>query len=147
MIEFNCRFGDPENTANYDAPKGSMVDLITMRLDGNLPEQTEWDERPALGVVLANKGYPESASNGDVIRGLPTASHSMGKRIWMWIFHAGTEAFDNGEIVTNGGRVVCVTALGDDILDAQTTALAVCGAISFDGMQYRRDIGWRAVQS
>ena len=101
-----------------------------------------------MGVVLASKGYPESASNGDVIHGLPTLESQYEQTdMAVKVFHAGTKAFDNGEIITNGGRVVCVTALGDDILDAQTKALAVCGAISFDGMQYRRDIGWRAIQS
>jgi phosphoribosylamine--glycine ligase len=148
VIEFNCRFGDPETQPIMMRLKGSMVDLIASGLDGNLPKQTEWDERPALGVVLASKGYPESASSGDVIHGLPTLESQYGQTdMDVKVFHAGTKAFDNGEIITNGGRVVCVTALGDDILDAQTKALATCGAISFDGMQYRRDIGWRAIQS
>ncbi len=148
VIEFNCRFGDPETQPIMMRLKGSMVDLIISGLNGNLPKQTEWDERLALGVVLASKGYPESASNGDVIHGLPTLESQYEQTdMAVKVFHAGTKAFDNGEIITNGGRVVCVTALGDDILDAQTKALAVCGAISFDGMQYRRDIGWRAIQS
>ena len=94
------------------------------------------------------KAIQKSASSGDVIHGLPTLESQYGQTdMDVKVFHAGTKAFDNGEIITNGGRVLCVTALGDDILDAQTKALAVCGAISFDGMQYRRDIGWRAIQS
>ena len=146
VIEFNCRFGDPETQPIMMRLKGSMVDLIEAGLAGNLPATTAWDERPALGIVLASKGYPESSSNGDIIHGLPTLdSQYYQNDIDVKVFHAGTKANERGEIATNGGRVVCVTALGDDILDAQTKALAVCGAISFDGMQYRRDIGWRAI--
>ena len=146
VIEFNCRFGDPETQPIMMRLKGSMVELIKAGLAGNLPATTEWDERPALGIVLASKGYPEGASNGDIIHGLPTLDSQYHQNdIDVKVFHAGTKANERGEIATHGGRVVCVTALGDDILDAQTKALAVCGAISFDGMQYRRDIGWRAI--
>lgn len=142
VIEFNCRFGDPETQPIMMRLKGSMVDLIQAGLNGNLPSETEWDNRPALGIVLASKGYPESSSSDDVIRGLPAIADQQGD---IKVFHAGTKNGENGEILTNGGRVLCVTALGDNILDAQTKALATCGAISFDGMQYRRDIGWRAI--
>nr|WP_315041616.1 phosphoribosylamine--glycine ligase [uncultured Moraxella sp.] len=143
VIEFNCRFGDPETQPIMMRLKGSMVDLIQSGLNGNLPSETEWDNRPALGIVLASKGYPESSSSDDVIRGLPAITDQQGD---IKVFHAGTKNGEkNGEILTNGGRVLCVTALGDNILDAQTKALTTCGAISFDGMQYRRDIGWRAI--
>lgn len=145
VIEFNCRFGDPETQPIMMRLKGSMVDLILAGLDGKLPSETEWDSRPALGVVLASKGYPTSSSNGEVIHGLPSFdsqfNHADGD---VKVFHAGTKA-EGEDIMTNGGRVLCVTALGEDILDAQTKALQTCSAISFDGMQYRRDIGWRAI--
>ena len=139
VIEFNVRFGDPETQPIMMRLTASMVDLILAGLDGNLPAETEWDSRPALGIVLASKGYPESSSNGDVISGLAPSANADVK-----VFHAGTKEQDDG-IVTSGGRVLCVTALGDDIKDAQTKALAACQNISFDGMQYRRDIGYRAI--
>lgn len=139
VIEFNVRFGDPETQPIMMRLNASMVDLILAGLDGNLPADTQWDSRPALGIVLASKGYPESASTGDVIRGLgqPLADD-------VKVFHAGSKQ-QAGDIVTSGGRVLCVTALGDDIKDAQTKALAACQTIGFDGMQYRRDIGYRAI--
>ena len=139
VIEFNVRFGDPETQPIMMRLTASMVDLILAGLDGNLPAETEWDSRPALGIVLASKGYPESSSNGDVISDLAPSANADVK-----VFHAGTKEQDDG-IVTSGGRVLCVTALGDDIKDAQTKALAACQNISFDGMQYRRDIGYRAI--
>ena len=156
VIEFNCRFGDPETQPIMLRLQASLVELMQAGVAGNLPSQTKWDSRPALGIVLAAQGYPESAKTGDAITGLPdlSADHSGVK-----VFHAGTR-FENRDldtasmdktelaaqtIVTNGGRVLCVTALGDDLADAQTKALATCAAISFDGMQYRRDIGWRAL--
>ena len=139
VIEFNVRFGDPETQPIMMRLTASMVDLILAGLDGNLPAETEWDSRPALGIVLASKGYPESSSNGDVISGLAPSANADVK-----VFHASTKEQDDG-IVTSGGRVLCVTALGDDIKDAQTKALAACQNISFDGMQYRRDIGYRAI--
>ncbi len=142
VIEFNCRFGDPETQPIMMRLKGSMVELILAGLDGHLPQQTEWDERPALGIVLASKNYPEGSSSGDVIDGLPAVTDQEGD---VKVFHAGTKMGENSEILTNGGRVLCVTALGDDVLDAQTKALATCGVITFEGMQYRRDIGWRAI--
>ena len=143
VIEFNCRFGDPETQPIMMRLKGSMVDLIQAGLDGKLPEQTEWDSRPALGVVLASKGYPETASTGDVIHGL--AAFDSQQQTTVKVFHAGTTVNAQGDIVTSGGRVLCVTALGDDILAAQTHALAACDHIDFEGMQYRRDIGYRAI--
>ena len=139
VIEFNVRFGDPETQPIMMRLTASMVDLILAGLDGNLPAETEWDSRPALGIVLASKGYPESSSNGDVISDLAPSANADVK-----VFHAGTKEQDDG-IVTSGGRVLCVTALGDDIKDAQAKALAACQDISFDGMQYRRDIGYRAI--
>ena len=122
--------------------QSSLVDLVQAGLDGNLPSEAKWDSRPALGIVLASKGYPENSSSDDVILGLPDLTK---KADDIKVFHAGTKTGENGEILTNGGRVLCVTALGEDVQEAQTKALAVCGAISFEGMQYRRDIGYRAI--
>lgn len=140
VIEFNCRFGDPETQPIMMRLHSSMVDLILAGLDKNLPKEAKWDTRPALGIVLASKGYPESSSSNDVIHGLEQDIDNDVK-----VFHAGTKLNDKDEIVTNGGRVLCVTALGDDVKDAQTKALQACEKINFDGMQYRRDIGWRAI--
>lgn len=138
VIEFNCRFGDPETQPIMMRLKSSLVELILQGLDGKLPVSAEWADEVALGIVLASRGYPESSSSGDVITGLPDVQDDLK------VFHAGTKA-ENGKILTNGGRVLCVTALGASVADAQARALASCGTIAFDGIQYRRDIGWRAI--
>jgi phosphoribosylamine--glycine ligase len=154
VIEFNCRFGDPETQPILMRLQSSMVDLVAQGLAGQLPSDAQWDARPALGIVVASKGYPETSSKGDVIAGLPELDANSDNSVK--IFHAGT-AFshdsnadtantgNNKEVITNGGRVLCVTALADTISDAQQAALAVTGAISFDGAQYRRDIGHHAI--
>ena len=156
VIEFNCRFGDPETQPIMMRLQTSLVDLVQQGIAGNLPKTAKWDERAALGIVLASKGYPESSSSGDVITGLPKIdaqdSSTLGDASEdIKVFHAGTKfikASDNtfdDAIVTNGGRVLCVTALGDDIFDAQQKALATTASIRFDGAHYRRDIGYRAI--
>jgi phosphoribosylamine--glycine ligase len=136
--------------------QSSIVDLVTAGLAGQLPKEANWDERPALGIVIASKGYPETSSKGDVISGLPELDDQQSVKV----FHAGTDftkevenldinintqSDSDKEIVTNGGRVVCVTALADSILNAQQAALSVAGAISFEGAHYRRDIGYQAI--
>ena len=141
VIEFNCRFGDPETQPVMMRLKSSLVDLILAGLDGRLPSSADWHDEVALGIVLASRGYPESSSSNDVITGLPQVN-SVEK---VKVFHAGTKQGDNGQILTNGGRVLCVTALGADVAEAQARALQACGTIAFDGIQYRRDIGWRAI--
>ncbi|MDO4450736.1 MAG: phosphoribosylamine--glycine ligase [Moraxella sp.] len=138
VIEFNCRFGDPETQPIMMRLQSSLVDLVQAGLDGKLPSEANWDERKTVGIVLATAGYPESSGKGDVISGLQATPNDSK------IFHAGTAVNDKGEIVTNGGRVLCVTALGQTVADAQKKALALCEQVKFDGMQYRRDIGWRA---
>ena len=149
VIEFNCRFGDPETQPILMRLQSSMVDLVAQGLAGQLPSDAQWDSRPALGVVIASKGYPETSSKGDVIAGLPELDANNDNAVK--VFHAGTAFSDSDaidsekEVVTNGGRVLCVTALADSISDAQQAALAVTGAISFDGAQYRRDIGHHAI--
>lgn len=142
VIEFNCRFGDPETQPVMMRLKSSLVTLMQQGVDGNLPKVAQWDDKVALGVVLASKGYPQSSSKGDVIKGaLQTAQVEQGD---VKVFHAGT-AIKDGNLVTNGGRVICVTALADDIKSAQQTALAAIDNITFEGMHYRRDIGYRAI--
>lgn len=142
VIEFNCRFGDPETQPVMMRLKSSLVTLMQQGIDGNLPKVAQWDDKVALGVVLASKGYPQSSSKGDVIKGaLQTAQVEQGD---VKVFHAGT-AIKDGNLVTNGGRVICVTALADDIKSAQQTALAAIDNITFEGMHYRRDIGYRAI--
>jgi len=139
VIEFNCRFGDPETQPIMMRLKSSLVDLVQAGIAGNLPAEAEWDERKTVGIVLASKGYPETSSNGDVISGLDTIMTDAK------VFHAGTKANENGDIVTAGGRVLCVTALGNTIGEAQAKALELCEKVTFDGVQYRKDIGYRAI--
>ncbi len=138
VIEFNCRFGDPETQPIMMRLKSSLVDLVEAGLKGELPSHAEWDSRPAIGIVLAAGGYPAEIQTGDVIHGLDYTSDSSK------VFHAGTTQKD-GHTVTSGGRVLCVTALGHTVLEAQQQALAHIQKVSFDGMQYRRDIGYRAI--
>lgn len=138
VIEFNCRFGDPETQPIMMRLESSLVELIESGLKGELPATANWSKQVALGVVLASRGYPETSSKGDVITGLGHDTDSLK------VFHAGTKK-QGDDIVTDGGRVLCVTALADTIKDAQAKALQAIDGISFDGMQYRRDIGWRAI--
>ncbi len=139
VIEFNCRFGDPETQPIMMRLKSSLVDLVQAGIEGNLPSEAEWDERKTVGIVLASKGYPETSSSGEVISGLNTEMTDAK------VFHAGTKANENGEIVTAGGRVLCVTALGNTIGEAQAKALELCQKVTFNGVQYRKDIGYRAI--
>lgn len=139
VIEFNCRFGDPETQPIMMRLQSSLTELIQAGVDGKLPAKAQWDQRKSIGIVLASEGYPESARQGDVISGLDQSPE--GSKI----FHAGTKSAENGQVLTAGGRVLCVTALGESVLEAQTNALEVCGQVNFTGMQYRTDIGYRAI--
>ena len=138
-VEFNCRMGDPETQPIMMRLKSDFLDLLEHAVAGRLDQvEAEWDRRVALGVVLAAANYPGTPRKGDVISGLPDPTEDA------HVFHAGTAEHD-GQIVTAGGRVLCVTALGDNVKQAQKRAYeALCG-IHFDGMQYRSDIGHRAV--
>jgi len=138
VIEFNCRFGDPETQPIMMRLQSSLVSLVEAGLAGHLPAEAEWDARPSIGVVLAAGGYPGDIQTGDVISGLDQVDSSAK------VFHAGTKLVD-GKVTTSGGRVLCVTALGSSVAEAQATALKAITQISFDGMQYRRDIGYRAI--
>jgi phosphoribosylamine--glycine ligase len=141
VVEFNCRLGDPETQPILMRLKSDLLDLLQAALAGRLAEtEAEWDRRAALGVVLAAAGYPDSPRKGDGIAGLPTAQPDD-----VHVFHAGT-AQHEGRVSTSGGRVLCVTALGENVKLAAERAYEAIGSITFDGMQYRRDIGYRALQ-
>jgi phosphoribosylamine--glycine ligase len=139
VVEFNCRMGDPETQPIMMRLKSDFLDLLEHAVDGTLDRvEADWDRRAALGVVLAAAGYPESPRKGDVITGLPRGVDDC------HVFHAGTAERD-GKVVTAGGRVLCVTALGDKVKIAAERAYEVAAGIDFDGMQYRKDIGHRAI--
>ena len=141
-LEFNCRMGDPETQPILMRMKSDFVKLLEHGIAGTLDQiEAEWDRRVALGVVLAAANYPESPKKGDVIGGLPKGN-SFGDNCH--VFHAGT-ADKEGQVVTNGGRVLCVTALGENIKLAQKAAYEAAAQIAWDGMQFRKDIGYRAI--
>jgi phosphoribosylamine--glycine ligase len=140
VLEFNCRFGDPETQPIMARLQSDLVGLCEAALQGRLDAvDARWDERAAVGVVLAAGGYPDAPRKGDRIEGLDAAASLPGK-----VFHAGTRRED-GRVVTSGGRVLCAVGLGATVRAAQEQAYDLARAIRFDGMQYRRDIGWRAV--
>jgi len=146
VIEYNCRFGDPETQPIMLRLQSDLVDHCLAALQGQLDkEQTVWDSRPSVGVVLAAGGYPGSYRKGDIISGLPTPTQgNLSNTVSEKVFHAGT-AQTEGDICTNGGRVLCATALGDNVLDAQQQAYKLASNISWDNMFYRDDIAWRAI--
>jgi phosphoribosylamine--glycine ligase len=139
VLEFNCRMGDPETQPIMMRLKSDLTVLLDAAIDGKLDSaEAEWDPRVALGVVLAAAHYPDDPRKGDVISGLPPAGDDF------HVFHAGT-ALLGKNVVTSGGRVLCVTALGHNTRSAQRRAYEIVDLIRFDGMQHRRDIGHRAV--
>jgi phosphoribosylamine--glycine ligase len=138
-LEFNCRLGDPETQPILFRLKSDLVDLLLHAVDATLDQvEAEWDRRAALGVVLAAAGYPEHPRKGDTITGLDNVADGCK------VFHAGTATVGD-DVVTQGGRVLCVTALGETVKQAQRSAYAGVAGIRFDGMQYRTDIGHRAI--
>ena len=140
VLEFNCRFGDPETQPIMMRLKSDLPALCLKAVDGKLDEcDTEWDPRPALGVVMAAGGYPEDYAKGDVIEGLPEDESADVK-----VFHAGT-ALNHGAAVTSGGRVLCVSALGTTVSEAQKKAYDQVKRIHWPGAFYRKDIGHRAI--
>ncbi|MGP1683119.1 MAG: phosphoribosylamine--glycine ligase, partial [Giesbergeria sp.] len=140
-LEFNCRMGDPETQPIMMRLKSDLLDVLGAAIDGKL-DQTElqWDRRTALGVVMAAHGYPETPRKGDAIHGLPADQDDA------MVFHAGTVQ-DGDTLRVSGGRVLCVTTLGDSVRQAQQRAYDVARGIHFDGAQYRRDIGHRAIKN
>jgi phosphoribosylamine---glycine ligase len=141
VVEFNCRFGDPETQPIMMRLKSDFLTLIEHGINGTLDQvEAEWDRRVALGVVIAAHGYPDAPRKGDVVNGIPTEDMEDAK-----VFHAGTSNAD-GNIVASGGRVLCVTALGDKVQLAQKRAYEVADRIHLNGAVMRRDIGWRAIK-
>ncbi|USD60617.1 phosphoribosylamine--glycine ligase [Vibrio sp. SCSIO 43140] len=140
VIEYNCRFGDPETQPIMMRMQSDMVELCQAAIDRKLDQvESKWDPRASIGIVLAAGGYPASYNKGDVISGLPTTEVEGEK-----VFHAGT-ADKDGNVVTNGGRVLCATALGNTVSEAQARAYELTKKISWDGMFHRNDIGYRAI--
>jgi len=139
-LEFNCRMGDPETQPILMRLKSDLFDVMMAATSEGLDKiELDWDRRVALGVVLAAAGYPMNPHKGDAITGLPEDS------LEAMVFHAGTTEKD-GQILTSGGRVLCVTVLADSVKQAQQKAYEVAQGVQFDGMQYRRDIGYRAIK-
>jgi len=150
VLEFNCRMGDPEAEVILLRLKSNFITLIEHALTGNLDKiEAEWDRRTALAVVLAASGYPDSPRKGDAIQGLATLPAMLPEEKDYHVFHAGTATAGGGEngeeIVTAGGRVLCVAALGDNVRMAQRRAYQIAGQIHFEGCQMRPDIGYRAI--
>ena len=140
VIEYNCRFGDPETQPIMMRMQSDLVDLCLAAMDGKLDQkETQWDPRPAVGIVLAAGGYPASYGKGDVIS-LPSNEGMDSK-----IFHAGTANNAEGDIVTAGGRVLCATALGNSVTEAQKNAYTLANKVSWNGMFMRSDIAYRAI--
>ena len=141
VIEYNCRFGDPETQPILLRLQSDLVAHCLAALEGSLDQQTtQWDPRPAIGVVLAAGGYPGSYRGGDVISGLSDILENSDQKV----FHAGT-AMTEGRVVTRGGRVLCATAMGDTVSDAQVRAYQLASTIHWDDVYLRNDIGWRAI--
>lgn len=140
VIEYNCRFGDPETQPIMMRMQSDLVELCLTAIEGKLDQaESKWDPRASIGIVLAADGYPASYNKGDVISGLPSQEIAGEK-----IFHAGT-ADKDGQVVTNGGRVLCATALGKSVSEAQAQAYQLAKQIDWDGMFHRNDIGYRAI--
>jgi phosphoribosylamine---glycine ligase len=140
VVEFNCRFGDPEAQPVMMRLQTDLVDLCEAAMAGQLAkQQIQFDPRAAIGVVLAAGGYPDAYAKGNAISGLNTPAPTDSK-----LFHAGSR-LENQQVLTNGGRVLCATALGATVSQAQTTAYQLAKQINWDGLYYRNDIGWRAI--
>lgn len=140
VLEFNCRFGDPETQPIMMRLKSDLPALCLEALAGRLDQaETDWDPRPALGVVLAAEGYPNEIRTGDAIEGLPETEDLEVK-----VFHAGTKP-EGDRVLTSGGRVLCVSALGSNVKDAQQKAYARAREIQWPGVTLRNDIGYRAI--
>jgi phosphoribosylamine--glycine ligase len=139
-LEFNCRMGDPETQPILMRLKSDLFEVMLAATGGTLDQvELQWDRRTALGVVMAAAGYPLSPRKGDEVAGLPADGEEA------MVFHAGTQ-WQDGKVLTSGGRVLCVTALADSVKAAQQRAYAVVRGVQFNGAQWRSDIGFRAVK-
>jgi phosphoribosylamine--glycine ligase len=142
ILEYNCRFGDPETQPIMMRLQSDLVELCMAACDGQLSSQTaNWDPRCSLGVVLAASGYPGSYTKGELIHNIPAEQESSK------VFHAGTISDSQGNLITNGGRVLCAVSLGDNIRQAQQNAYALIADIDWPGAYYRTDIGYKALPS
>lgn len=142
VLEYNCRFGDPETQPIMMRMQSDLVELCNQAIDGRLANvTTQWDDRVSVGVVMAAGGYPDSYNKGDVIEGLPPVGANENN---CKVFHAGTKSVD-GNIVTNGGRVLCVVALGNSVKQAQAEAYKLVQQIHWPNVYFRKDIGHRAI--
>lgn len=142
VLEYNCRLGDPEAQPILMRLQTDMVDLFDAALDGRLDQvSATWDPRPCLGVVMAAAGYPDNVSKGHAISGLPDDAQLTDQKV----FHGGTRLTDDGVVLTSGGRVLCVCALGSSVADAKDRAYALTDSISWEGAFYRSDIGYREI--
>jgi phosphoribosylamine--glycine ligase len=142
VIEYNCRFGDPETQPIMMRMESDLVAHCLAATSGNLDKETaKWHPQAALGVVIAAQNYPGNVRSGDIISGIPQEEESGRK-----VFHAGTSLDEDGNVVTAGGRVLCATALGESVTQAQERAYRLAETISWDGSFYRKDIGYRAVE-
>jgi phosphoribosylamine--glycine ligase len=140
VLEFNCRLGDPETQPILMRLRSDLIDICMRSFDGTLADQTvDWDRRAAVGVVMASRGYPGRYAKGAQIRGL---EKDFGPAVKF--FHAGTQ-LEGARTLTDGGRVLCGVALGDDVTDAQHRAYAAVETVDWDGAFFRRDIGYRAI--
>jgi phosphoribosylamine--glycine ligase len=139
VLEYNCRFGDPETQPIMMRLQSDLVELCQLAINGELKQTpVAFDNRAAVGVVMAAGGYPESYNKGDVITGIPAATEDSK------VFHAGT-AIKDGQVVTSGGRVLCCTALGDNVTQAQQRAYQLVQQIQWDNVYFRTDIAHRAI--
>lgn len=150
VLEFNCRMGDPETQPILFRLRSDLLALLDAALEAKLARAApQWDPRPAVGVVMAARGYPENYPQGDEIRGLPAEGLIdellAGQSVATKVFHGGTGRDASGRLVTRGGRVLCVVGTGDTVKMAQSAAYRVVEQIHFDGALYRRDIGYRAI--
>ena len=142
VLEYNCRFGDPETQPIMMRLNSDFVDLIDMSFKGNIDEyHIKWDQNAAIGVIMSSKGYPGAYETGEEIIGLENFSESKNIKI----FHSGTK-LDNGKILTNGGRVICVTALGPSIKESKKIAYSAVSKINWSGSYFRKDIGFRVIK-
>ena len=142
VLEYNCRFGDPETQPIILRMKSDLIDMIQTCFSGNISDyDIQWDKRSAMGVVISSKGYPESYETGKVISGLSSLSDKTDIKV----FHSGT-SLQNNNIITNGGRVLCVTALGDGLSESYDNAYSAVKQINWNGKYYRKDIGFRVLK-
>ena len=142
VLEYNCRFGDPETQPIMLRLKSDLIEMIMTCFSGSISHfKVEWDQKSAMGIVMSSIGYPESYETGKEIFGLDRLTERKGTKV----FHSGTR-LENNDVLTDGGRVLCVTALGDDLKQSNRNAYSAVQEIGWDGKYYRKDIGFRVIK-